>query len=63
MDDEPKFENWKQRQNYYKEKYKNRGKTVWVSKRIGRDGKVIQPGKTYVKPKERIVHKSMKDVE
>lgn len=61
--DEPKFENWKQKQNYYKEKYKNRGKTVWVSKRIGRDGKVIQAGKTYEKPKERIVHKTMKDME
>ena len=60
MDDEPKFENWKQRQNYYKEKYKNRGKTVWVSKRIGRDGKVIQPGKTYEKPKERVVYKTAK---
>ncbi len=58
MDDEPKFDNWKQRQNYYNEKYKNRGKTVWVSKRIGRDGKVIQPGQTYVKPKERVVYKT-----
>ena len=63
MDDEPKFENYKQKQNYYKEKYKNRGKTVWVSKRLGRDGKVIQPGRTYEKPRERIVHKTMKDAE
>lgn len=63
MDDEPKFDNWKQKQNYYKEKYKNGGKTIWVSKRMGRDGKVIQAGKTYEKPKERIVYKTMEDME
>ena len=61
--DEPNFENYKQKQNYYKEKYKNLGKTVWVSKRLGRDNKVLQQGKTYEKPKERVVHKTMKDVE
>ena len=63
MDDEPKFENYKQKQNYYKEKYKNMGKTIWVSKRIGRNGKIIQDGKTYEKPEERVVHKTMKDME
>jgi hypothetical protein len=63
MDDKPKFENYKQEQNYWNEKYKNRGKTIWVSKKISRDGKVLEPGRTYEKPKERIVHKTMKDVE
>ena len=58
--EEPKFENYKQKQNYYRELYKNRGKTIWVSKKIGRDGKVLQQGKTYVKPKERVVYKTAK---
>ena len=57
---EPKFENYKQKQNYYKEKYKNRGTTVWVSKRVGRDGKIVQPGKTYETTKERVVYKTAK---
>lgn len=61
--DEPKFENWKQKQNYYKEKYKNRGKTVWVSKRIGKNNTILQSGRTYRKPEERIVQKTMKDME
>lgn len=60
---EPKFENYKQRQNYYKEKYKNRGTTVWVSKRVGRDGKIVQPGKTYETTKEKVVYKTIKDME
>lgn len=55
---EPKFENYKQKQNYYKEKYKNRGTTVWVSKRVGRDGKIVQPGRTYETTKERVVYKT-----
>ena len=60
IDDEPVFENYKQRQAYYREKWKNRGRTIWVSKRIGRDGKVLQPGKTYEKEKERVVYKTAK---
>ena len=62
MNDEPNFKNYKQKQNYYKEKYKNRGQVVWVSKRIGRDGKVLQEGRTYTNG-ERTIFKSMKDVE
>ena len=46
----------------HKEKYKNRGQVVWVSKRIGRDGKVLQEGRTYTNG-ERTIFKSMKDVE
>lgn len=57
---EPKFENYKQKQNYYKEKYKNRGTTVWVSKRVGRDGKIVQPGRTYEITKEKVVYKTAK---
>lgn len=49
MNTEPEFRNYKERQNYYKEKYKNRGKVIHVSKIINRDGKVIQFGKTYTK--------------
>lgn len=46
---EPVFKNYKEKQNYYREKYKNRGKTVHVSKMINKNGKVIQEGKTYEK--------------
>lgn len=46
---EPVFKNYKEKQNYYREKYKNRGKTVHVSKIINKNGKVIQEGKTYEK--------------
>ena len=46
---EPDFKNYKERQNYYKERYKNRGQTKHVSKIIGRDNKVIQAGDTYEK--------------
>lgn len=50
MNDEPKFENYKQRQNYYKEKYKNRGVVFLRSeKRYNKDGTVATPGKTYRK--------------
>lgn len=58
LDTEPKFENYKQKQNYYKEKYKNRGTTIWVSKRISRDGKVLQQGRTY-SDGGRVVYKTM----
>lgn len=46
---EPVFKNYKEEQNYYKERYKNRGETLHVSKVITRDGKVIQAGDTYEK--------------
>lgn len=50
MDNEPKFENYKQKQNYYKEKYKNRGRVIWRSeKAFNKDGSVATPGKTYYK--------------
>lgn len=49
MDKEPVFKNYKEEQNYYREKYNNRGKTKWVSKIVGKDGKVLQPGNTYEK--------------
>jgi len=57
---EPTFSNYKEKQNYYREKYKNRGTTVWVSKRINRNGKVVQPGRTYEKDEGRVVYKSGK---
>lgn len=49
MQEEPVFKNYKEKQNYYKEKYKNRGKVIHVSKIIGKDGKVLQEGQTYRK--------------
>lgn len=60
MDNEPVFKNYKEKQRYYDEKYKNLGKTIWVSKIIGRNGKVLQPGKTYEKDEGRVVYKSGK---
>lgn len=57
---EPVFNNYKEKQNYYREKYKNRGTTVWVSKRIDRNGKVVQPGKTYENDEGRVVYKTAK---
>lgn len=47
--DKPVFKNYKEEQNYYKERYENRGKTLHVSKIINRDGKTIQVGDTYAK--------------
>lgn len=47
--DKPVFKNYKEEQNYYKERYENRGKTLHVSKIINRDGKTIQVGDTYEK--------------
>lgn len=49
MDKEPVFKDYKEKQNYYREKYNNRGETKWVSKIVGRDNKVIQQGNTYTK--------------
>ena len=46
---EPVFKTYKEKQNYYKERYKNRGETLHVSKVITRNGKVIQAGDTYEK--------------
>ena len=45
--DEPIFKNYKEKQRYYEEKYKNRGQVIHVSKMIGKNGKVIQQGETY----------------
>ena len=30
LNDIPTFKNYKEKQRYYDEKYKNRGETVWV---------------------------------
>lgn len=46
---EPVFKNYKEEQNYYRERYKNRGKTLHVSKMVDHNGKIIQPGNTYEK--------------
>lgn len=55
---EPVFENYKQRQNYYKEKYKNRGEKFFTqqpkAKMYTEDGMIghikSQKGRTYRKP-------------
>ena len=57
---EPTFSNYKEKQNYYREKYKNRGTSVWVSKRIDRNGKVVRPGRTYENDEGRVVYKTAK---
>lgn len=46
---EPVFKTYKEKQNYYKERYENRGETLHTSKVITRDGKVIKAGDTYEK--------------
>lgn len=57
--EEPKFENYKQRQNYYKEKFKNRGSIFFAQQpkaRIYAEGRVgtieNKKGRTYRKIKE-----------
>lgn len=46
---EPTFKNYKEKQRYYEERYKNRGKTIHLSKMIDANGKVIQQGSTFTK--------------
>lgn len=46
---EPTFKNYKEKQNYYKERYGNRGTTLHISKMINREGNIIKPGDTYEK--------------
>ena len=41
MNEEPIFKNYKERQNYYKEKYKNRGKVIHTSIMYDKNGNVI----------------------
>lgn len=48
---EPEFKNYKEKQAYYRDKYENRGSIVHISKIIGRDGKVLQTGKSYTSDK------------
>ena len=62
--EEPIFNNYKEKQNYYKEMYKNRGETIHLSKMIGRDDKVLQQGSTYHSDKgdvRRIKRQARKD--
>ena len=62
--EEPIFNNYKEKQNYYKEMYKNRGKAIHLSKMIGRDDKVLQQGSTYHSDKgdiRRIKRQARKD--
>lgn len=58
IEEEPKFENYKQKQRYYDEKYKNRGNIFFSQQGKGQlfaEGKVgtIKPvkGRTYRKEK------------
>lgn len=45
--EEPVFKNYKEKQRYYDEKYRNLGKSIHISKILGREGKVLQLGVTY----------------
>lgn len=49
MNKEPVFKDYKEKQRYYEERYKNRGKTIHVSIMYGKNGKAIQSGNTYTK--------------
>lgn len=49
--EEPEFKNYKERQAFYREISKNGGKTIHLSKVVGRDGKVLQKGSTYTSDK------------
>jgi len=51
MDEELKFNNYKEKQNYYRDKAENRGTTIFLSKIVDKNGKVLQPGKTYTSDK------------
>lgn len=46
-EEELTFKTYKEKQAYYKEKYKNRGTVIHISKIERGDGKVLQPGTTY----------------
>lgn len=62
--EEPVFKNYKEKQRYYDEKYRNLGKSIHISKILGRDGKVLQPGVTYYSEKgetRRIKRQARKD--
>lgn len=52
--EELKFNNYKERQNYYRELYKNRGNVIHISKIVGRDGSIWQKGSTYTSEKGEI---------
>lgn len=45
------FKNYKEKQNYYKELYNNRGTTLHVSKVMNAKGKVVQMGSSYTSDK------------
>ncbi len=62
--EEPVFKNYKEKQRYYDELYRNMGRSIHVSKIVGRDGKVLQPGVTYYSEKgetRRIKRQARKD--
>ena len=59
MTEEKEFNNYKERQRYFDEKYKNRGDIFFAQQpkaKIYADGKAgevkKQKGRTYIKPKE-----------
>lgn len=52
--EEPVFKNYKEKQRYYDEKYRNLGKSIHISKILGREGKVLQLGTTYYSEKGEI---------
>lgn len=48
---EPVFNNYKEKQNYYRELYSNRGTTLHTSIIIGRNDKILKQGETYYSEK------------
>lgn len=62
--EEPVFKNYKEKQRYYDEKYRNLGKSIHISKILGHEGKVLQLGATYYSEKgetRRIKRQARKD--
>lgn len=45
--EEPVFKNYKEKQRYYDEKYRNLARSIHISKIIGKGDKVLQQGNTY----------------
>ena len=62
--EEPVFKNYKEKQRYYDEKYRNLGRSIHISKILGHEGKVLQSGVTYHSEKgetRRIKRQARKD--
>lgn len=53
-EEELTFKTYKEKQAYYREKYKNRGTVIHISKIERGNGIIFQPGRTYYSEKGEI---------